>query len=426
MRGIKRSFGRGLFFQRLGAAALAVLFCTAPAAADYPIQAGDVVEVSIGGLVDFHQRAVVQQDGTINFPQLGTISVDGSLASQLRAKIQAALVGKTIRQRSSDGRTLPIAIEPDDVAASIVEYRPVYVMGDVSKPGQYAFNPAMTTRQAVAMAGGYDTLHMGSKNSFLLASDVQSEISAVMVQLAGLALRETRVRAELSNLENMGEPRAPDVQVPATTFSALVRTEQELFKTHRVEYSAEKEFLDRSIKQSIQVVEDLNKQLKQEAASAAFDEHDLEDLRGLQGKGYASKARVSETRHSASMGLNRRLQLYTQLDAARTRNEESQKQLVQLESQRKIKLLETLKDCTVQQVELRSKLNGLREKLRAVSTMHAQTVRGTYQSSKIVVIRKGHKGRERLPVDEDFELHPADVVEVTIGVDDASGVVAGE
>ena len=332
MRSIKCSLGCSLFFQRcslffqrLGAAALAILFCAAPAAADYPIQAGDVIEVSIGGLVDFHQRAVVQQDGTVIFPQLGTISVDGSLASQLRTKIQAALVGKTIRQRSSDGRTLPIAIEPDDVAASIVEYRPVYVMGDVSKPGQYAFNPGMTTRQAVAMAGGYDILHVGSKNSFLMASDVQSEISAVMIQLAGLALRETRVRAELSNLENMGDPRAPDVQVPATTFSALVRTEQELFKTHRVEYSAEKEFLDRSIKQSIQVVEDLNKQLKQEAASAAFDEHDLEDLRGLQGKGYASKARVSETRHSASMGLNRRLQLYTQLDAARTRNEELSK-----------------------------------------------------------------------------------------------------
>ena len=247
-----------------------------------------------------------------------------------------------------------------------------------------------------------------------------------MVQLAGLALRETRVRAELSNLENMGEPRAPDVQVPATTFSALVRTEQELFKTHRVEYSAEKEFLDRSIKQSIQVVEDLNKQLKQEAASAAFDEHDLEDLRGLQGKGYASKARVSETRHSASMGLNRRLQIYTQLDAARTRNEESQKQLAQLEIQRKIKLLDALKDCTIKQVELRSKLNGQRDKLRAISTTHAQSVRSTYQRPKIVVIRKAHKGRERLSVDEDYELHPADVVEVTIGADDANGEVAGE
>ena len=100
------------------------------------------------------------------------------------------------------------------------------------------------------MAGGYDILHMGSKNSFLLASEVQSEIGAIIIQLAGFALRGARVRAELSNLENMGVPRSADVQVPAATFSALVRTEHELFKTHRAEYMEEKEFLERSIKQT--------------------------------------------------------------------------------------------------------------------------------------------------------------------------------
>ena len=45
---------------------------------------------------------------------------------------------------------------------------------------------------------------------------------------------------------------------------------------------------------------------------------------------------------------------------------------------------------------------------------------------KLLSSEKAHKGRERLSVDEDFELHPADVVEVTIGADDANGEVAGE
>lgn len=423
---MKYSLDGSLCFQRLGAVALAIFFCASPATADYPIQAGDVVEVSIGGLVEFHQRAIVQQDGTVNFPQLGTISIGGSLASELRTKIQGALVAKTIRQRSPDGRTLPIAIEPDDVAASIVEYRPVYVMGDVSKPGQYAFNPAMTTRQAVAVAGGYEILHLGFKNSFLLASDLQSDINSVMVQLAGAVLRETRVRAELSNLENMDDPRTIDVQVPASTLSALLHTERELFKTRRSEYLAEKQFFEQSLKQGVEIIEVLNKQLNWESASSIADARDLEDLRGLQAKGYASKARVSETRQSASSGLNRTLQINVQLDAARTRKEEYQKKLAELESQRKTKLLEDLKDGTIKQIELRSKLNGLRDKLRVISTTHSQTVRNTSQSRKIVVIRNGHRGRERLSVDEDFELHPADVVEVTIAGDDTNHEVAGE
>lgn len=423
---MKYSLADGLWFQRLGAMALAILFCASPASADYPIQAGDVVEVSIGGLLDFHHKAVVQQDGTVNFPQLGTIFIGGSLASELRTKIQAALVAKTIRQRSPDGRTLPIAIEPDDIAASIVEYRPVYVMGDVAKPGQYSFNPAMTTRQAIAMAGGYDLLHMGSKNSYLLATDVQAEIDSAMVQLAGFSLRETRIKAELADVETIDEPRTTDVQIPAATFSALVRTEKELFKTHQAEYLAQRESMLRSIKQNEEVIESLTEQLKQESAGAVADAHDLEDLRGLQAKGYASKARVSETRHSASMGLNRTLQMNIQLDSAKTRKEEYQKKIAELEGQRKSKLLEDLKEGTIKQIELRSKLNSLRNKLRAVSTTNAQTIRGTAQSPKIVVVRKRVKGRERLSVDEDFELNPADVVEVTISADDASREVAGE
>ena len=104
---IKRSVGCNLLFNASAAMALATLFCASPASADYPIQAGDVVEVSIGGLVDFHHRAVVQQDGTVNFPQLGTISIGGSLASELNGRIRAALVGKTIRQRSIGRQDTP-------------------------------------------------------------------------------------------------------------------------------------------------------------------------------------------------------------------------------------------------------------------------------------------------------------------------------
>ena len=421
---IKRGFGCNCFSSI--AAIVLVSFCASPASADYPIQAGEVVEVSIGGLVDFHHRAVVQQDGTVNLPQLGTISIGGSLASELNGRIRAALTGKTIRQRSGDGRPLPIAIEPDDVAASIVEYRPVYVMGDVAKPGQYAFNPAMTTRQAVAMAGGYDMLHVGSKNSFLLASEVQSDISAVMVQLAGVELRGARVRTELADLETMDVPRTADVQVPAATLTALVRTENELFKIHRAEFIEEKNSIERSIKQTVEFIEELKKRLTQESASATADAAELEDLRGLHAKGYASKRVISEIWHSAYTSLNTTLSINQQLDYAGTRKEEYQNKLARLESQRKSKLLDEQKDGAIKQIELRSKLNSLREKLRAISTTHSQTLHNTLQTPKIVAIRKGTRGRERLSVDEDFELHPADVIEVTIGADDANQEVAGE
>ena len=188
---------------------------------------------------------------------------------------------------------ISFTIAPDDVAATVVEYRPVYVMGDVSKPGQYPFQAAMTARQAVAVSGGYDLLHMGNQKAWLEASDLQSEYNSVMVHLAGLALRETRVKSELANLETMDQTLPPDIQVPAATLSALVHAENELFKTRRAEFEFEKGFFERSLKQTAEVMEGLNEQFKQEGHGAVADARELEDLMSLQKKGYASNTRVT-------------------------------------------------------------------------------------------------------------------------------------
>jgi polysaccharide export outer membrane protein len=34
-------------------------------------------------------------------------------------------------------------------------YRPIFVLGEVAKPGQYAYAPGMTMLTAVAVAGGF-------------------------------------------------------------------------------------------------------------------------------------------------------------------------------------------------------------------------------------------------------------------------------
>ncbi len=419
MSSISCSFGRILF-----AIALVPFFYAPPAWADYSVQAGDVVEMSIGGMIDLHHRAVVQLDGTVTFPQLGTVSVAGLSASEMRKRIQAALLGKTLRQRSPDGRAIPITIEPDDIAASVVEYRPVYVMGDVAKPGQYAFHSGMTAQQAIAVAGGYDASHSGFQKQSLDTSGVESEYDAAMVQLAGLAIRETRVKAELADQPNMDETPPPDVKVPAATLSAIVHTENEIFKTRRAEYRAQKGYLERSVKESDEFMASLNEKSNQEDHGQLADAHELEDLLGLQKKGYTSNVRVTDTRHAVSQAAARKLVIEIQLDKASQRKQDFQKQLSWIESQRKIALLNDLKDGAIRQSELRSKIRSLRDRVRTVLMTRSQNTRSESQSPKIVVIRSREKGRQRLSADEDFELQPADVVEVAIPSDELNREIA--
>jgi polysaccharide export outer membrane protein len=41
------------------------------------------------------------------------------------------------------------------IAVEVVSYRPVYILGEVAKPGQYPYQPGMTMLTTVAVAGGF-------------------------------------------------------------------------------------------------------------------------------------------------------------------------------------------------------------------------------------------------------------------------------
>ena len=41
------------------------------------------------------------------------------------------------------------------VSVEVATYRPIYVLGEVNKPGQYPYQPGMTVVSAAAVAGGF-------------------------------------------------------------------------------------------------------------------------------------------------------------------------------------------------------------------------------------------------------------------------------
>src|SRR5215467_7374103 len=104
-----------------GALLSAVLLCSAiPAKAEYRVDVGDVLEISVAGVLELRQRVTVQLDGSISYPLLGTFMAAGMPPSEVRAKIRAALPSKVFRQRAPDGREIVVVIEADQVTASVV------------------------------------------------------------------------------------------------------------------------------------------------------------------------------------------------------------------------------------------------------------------------------------------------------------------
>jgi polysaccharide biosynthesis/export protein len=125
-------------------AAAALVLVPATGHAEYKLQAGDTLEVSISGIPDGRQRAPIGVDGEIALPLVGQVKVAGLSLSEAREKITQDLSNNVYRQTSPDGREISKLILPADIVVTAVEYRPIYVSGDVAKPGEFPFRPGMT------------------------------------------------------------------------------------------------------------------------------------------------------------------------------------------------------------------------------------------------------------------------------------------
>ncbi|MDB6063789.1 MAG: Polysaccharide export protein [Verrucomicrobiaceae bacterium] len=107
----------------------------------YRLGAGDEVEIRVYGEDDLLVRTRLGDSGVISYPFLGEIVARGLTVSELEQLIVKGLKG-------------PYLLDPI-VSVNMVEYRPFFLNGEVTKPGAIPFQPGITLRKAIAIAGGF-------------------------------------------------------------------------------------------------------------------------------------------------------------------------------------------------------------------------------------------------------------------------------
>jgi len=109
--------------------------------------AGDVIEVLVYDEQSMSKPFKVAPNGTIDFPLVGTIEVEGKEPQE---------VAQILRDRLRDGKIL----KNPQVSVSVKEVnsKKFAVFGQVQKPGQFPMNEGMTVVQAISLAGGFTAL----------------------------------------------------------------------------------------------------------------------------------------------------------------------------------------------------------------------------------------------------------------------------
>lgn len=118
-----------------------------PATDDTTLGPGDVFSVRVYGeeaLTGSHQIA---PDGTINFPLLGAVQVNGLEPTAVAKLIRTSLVERDLL------RNPHVSVYVDEYASKRVS-----VVGAVANPGTFPLEPGMTVVQAISMAGGFSSL----------------------------------------------------------------------------------------------------------------------------------------------------------------------------------------------------------------------------------------------------------------------------
>jgi polysaccharide biosynthesis/export protein len=394
--------------------AVALLCSAAQARADYRLQVGDVIEIAVARIPDLRQRVPVQLDGSIAFPMLGNLLVVGLTPSEAQTKIQVVLATKVFRLRSSDGRETDTSIDHDEVTATVVQFKPIYVNGDVAKPGEYAYRPQITVRQAVALSGGYELMRYRTTNPILDSADLRAEYETLWTQFAKEQAHVWRLKAELGEEKDLDQSTLRDLPVARSTITELLGLEAAQLKARQTDLAREKAYLQHAITQGAEQIRVLSEQQKEDDQGAVADSEELQRTIDLYGKGSLPSPRVADSRRAVLLSSTRRLQTMAQLMQIKQQQSGFSRQVEKLDDQRRIDLLRERQDAEMKLSEIRAKLQSTAEKLQYTSIAKSQLIRGGGNQPEIIIVRTGDKGRERVAVNEETELEPGDVVEVAL------------
>ena len=108
----------------------------------YRLGVGDRLRVVIFGEAQLTGDFQVDDQGRIVLPLLGSFDAIGRTPQELGASIAAGLKRRDL-------------IRNPDVTVTVMAYRPIYILGEVTRPGQYPYQPGMTLLTVVAIAGGF-------------------------------------------------------------------------------------------------------------------------------------------------------------------------------------------------------------------------------------------------------------------------------
>ncbi|MBB3396470.1 polysaccharide biosynthesis/export family protein [Rhizobium sp. BK060] len=237
---LRMGFGNLLrLLARLPAAAIAALvFLNVGAACGSPLLPNTKIRLTLVQWMptkgSYEQWATVGGEytvsdaGTISIPLLGPVSVGNMDETTL-----ASTIAKQLKEK------IGLVDEPA-ATIEILKYPPIYVVGDVTNPGEYAFHTDITVLQAFAMGGGQMRASAGSQNS-VDTTKLVGDLKEIDDSIIRSTARIERLEAEMAGEKSLKSRQEGANANPLT--AAIYKQEEAIFSARANELTRQSKSL---------------------------------------------------------------------------------------------------------------------------------------------------------------------------------------
>jgi polysaccharide biosynthesis/export protein len=246
---------------------------------EYRLAPSDRLQIVIFGQQELSGDFIVDGTGEILLPLAGSVSVAGLTVAEAQ---------KLIQERFADG----VLVQPA-VSVRILEYRPIFVTGDVRRPGSYQFMFGGTVRAAIATAGGAGQALEQSLSvavsDFITAEERVRQLEADQVSML---VRKTRLEAQRDRREDFVMPLLIGLDVRNVDFDRAYSAENDTFLRLTDIYHGQLEALQKQRPRVEAEIEAVTDQIAQQNKRLDIVSGHLADLEPLFRKGIIRKEQV--------------------------------------------------------------------------------------------------------------------------------------
>ena len=282
----RRSFGElpdvvGWWRAMVGgfAVVLVLLGADVSRADGYSLDSGDVLRVSVFGETSYPLEVVIDDAGSISLPLLGEVEARGLTPAALSQAIQLSF------------RQQKLILQPF-VKVEIAQYRPFFIAGAVANPGSYPFQPGISVRHALAIAGGFRPTTAGDTVPALEIADLRSARANLTIEEYRLKVRLARLNAESRQVKSFIAPPDPPIELGDGLIKDIVASEQAQLEARLAAYGDEMSYLEASLGRARKEADMVAVARLEREKTASLQLDELESVRSLRTKGLMTNSNV--------------------------------------------------------------------------------------------------------------------------------------